>query len=256
MKKEVNRKKHEYLYINGFTLVELLATIAILGLIIGIVVYVAINAVNNAKNKSYEVTINNIENVAVEYAMENQNNISWRYTDIDNMEQYYCVNVQDLIDSGYFKSDVLDSYIAKDVLVKSDDYIYLEMNSLTKTITKNKLLLSGDNNYNSLCNNVSTVGSINFKVEPYGWTREKKIVIDYKLLNITENLSGYSYYYQYIDNNGNKTDILGNDTFDKMNISKEITVSENGIIRSQINYGDKLVTTNSLNIGKIDRNTP
>ena len=159
MKKEVNRKKNKRFYINGFTLVELLATIVVLAIICGIVIYVTINVINDTKDKSYKVIINNIENVAMEYAIENKNNIVWNYNNIDDSEQYYCVNIQKLIDTGYFKEDILDSYIDKDVLVNSNDYIYLEMDSNTMVVTKNILLsTNNDSNYNNLCSNVNTGG--------------------------------------------------------------------------------------------------
>ena len=55
----------------GFTLVELLAVIAILGIVVSITIFVGINAVNKAKEKSYNTTKNNIENIAGTYLKEN-----------------------------------------------------------------------------------------------------------------------------------------------------------------------------------------
>ena len=48
----------------GFTLVELLAVIVILSIILSITIYIAIKAVNAAREKSYQVTIKNIEKEA------------------------------------------------------------------------------------------------------------------------------------------------------------------------------------------------
>ena len=45
---------------HAFTLVELLATITILGIVLSITVYVSINAVNKAKENSYKTTKSNI----------------------------------------------------------------------------------------------------------------------------------------------------------------------------------------------------
>ena len=59
----------------GFTLTELLATLAVLSLVSTIVIYVAINVVNSAKNKSYLVTRNNVEKAAVSYLEENSDKI-------------------------------------------------------------------------------------------------------------------------------------------------------------------------------------
>ena len=55
----------------GFTLVELLAVIAILGIVVSITVFVSIKSINKAKEKSYKTTINNIERMAGTYLEEN-----------------------------------------------------------------------------------------------------------------------------------------------------------------------------------------
>ena len=90
----------------GFTLVELLATLAVLSLVSTIVIYVAINVVNSAKDKSYLVTRNNVEKAAVSYLEENSDKIHFvKYK--DNIE-YLCVTVQNLIDTNYFDKDVLN----------------------------------------------------------------------------------------------------------------------------------------------------
>ena len=62
----------------GFTLVELLAVLAILSIVITIVITVSMNVVNSSKEKSYKVTINNIENEAGNYVLENSDMFSWR----------------------------------------------------------------------------------------------------------------------------------------------------------------------------------
>lgn len=56
---------------HAFTLVELLATITILGIVLSITVYVSINAVNKDKENSYKTTKSNIEKIASTYLEEN-----------------------------------------------------------------------------------------------------------------------------------------------------------------------------------------
>ena len=179
----MNNIKKYNLSNKGFTLVELLVVIALLAIISVIAVYSAVNVIGSAKQKSYEVSISNIEKQAGTYALENQNEFVWLDIDGDltKTKQYFCVSVQDLIDSGYFKSDVLDSYIKEGVTVQSSDNIYLERDTNTKMITQN-VLLSSVSGYDVLCNNDNAIGNISFSVKPSGWTREKEVIITYKVL--------------------------------------------------------------------------
>ena len=199
--KEVNNNR-------GFTLIELLAVISILSIVSVIVMYGSVNLIDSAKEKSYEVTISNIEKEAGSYAIENQSNIMWVDVDHTGSKQYFCVSVQDLIDTGYFKSDVMDSYIKENVKISSDDYIYLERDTNSKTVTKNVLLSSLSSSYDGLCRDSKTLGNISFRVEPSGWTKEKTVTITYKVLNNKDNIGNYKYLYEYVDRDGNKTDII------------------------------------------------
>ena len=134
----------------GFTLTELLATLAVLSLVSTIVIYVAINVVNSAKDKSYLVTRNNVEKAAVSYLEENSDKIHFVKYD-DNIE-YQCVTVQNLIDTNYFDKDVLNSKISKDKTISdiSDSdyiYIYIERDKKSKTIKNSKLIIDSDSEY-------------------------------------------------------------------------------------------------------------
>ena len=116
----------------GFTLTELLATLAVLSLVSTIVIYVAINVVNSAKDKSYLVTRNNVEKAAISYLEENSDKINFISYNVDNKNiEYQCVTVQNLIDTNYFDKDVLNSKISKDKTISDisdisdSDYIYI-----------------------------------------------------------------------------------------------------------------------------------
>ena len=175
----------------GFTLVELLATIAVLSLVSTIVIYVAINVVNSAKDKSYLVTRNNVEKAAVSYLEENNDKIHFvKYDDnIDNIE-YQCVTVQNLIDTNYFDKDVLNSKISKDKTIRdisdsdySDSdyiYIYIERDKESKTIKNSKLITDSDSDYSTLCGNYNSrlEGDIEFNI-PKGYAKEKDVSIKY-----------------------------------------------------------------------------
>ena len=61
----------------GFTLIELLATIIILSIIFTITISVVNVAINKAKKKSQELTIQNIEKQAINYISEEMNQSIW-----------------------------------------------------------------------------------------------------------------------------------------------------------------------------------
>jgi type IV pilus assembly protein PilA len=76
----------------GFTLVELLATIVIMGIIIAIAVPSYIHITQSTKEKAYESKKEYIEAKAISYASEN---------DLDPAT----ITVADLINAGYIEAD-------------------------------------------------------------------------------------------------------------------------------------------------------
>lgn len=109
----------------GFTLMELLAVIVILSIIGSITVYVVIGIINNAKEKGYMVTINEIEDSAKSYVIENN---------ILGNNNYACVTVQQLIDFGYLKNDIVNSDVSNSRKALLTDKVYIEKNVTTKVI--------------------------------------------------------------------------------------------------------------------------
>ena len=49
---------------NGFTLVELLSTIVILGIVVSITVYIVMKNINKAKDNAELITYNNIKDIS------------------------------------------------------------------------------------------------------------------------------------------------------------------------------------------------
>ena len=72
----------------GFTLVELLAVIVVLSIVLGLTVYIALNAINKAKEKSYQVTINNIEKEAGNYLFEMKDKLFYVSPSNDEFIEY------------------------------------------------------------------------------------------------------------------------------------------------------------------------
>ena len=81
---------------NGFTLVELLAVIAIIGLLIGIAVPSTLLISNKIKEKQYESKVKNIEMALNHWAEDNLENCE---------EEIKSITVGDLVNKGYYKPD-------------------------------------------------------------------------------------------------------------------------------------------------------
>ena len=226
----------------GFTLVELLAVIAILGIVVSITVFVSIKSINKAKEKSYKTTINNIERMAGTYLEENGDRLFYISKNDGTNIEYQCITIENLIDGGYFKNDVLNSQVSKDDKVKESDYVYLERNGITKSVIKNVYVLNGEDD--GVCPSaVKAESDITFLVEPQEWSKTKEITITYKLKNVN-NINNYEYLYSY--NNDNIELISDNGNL------KKVRVLGNGTLRGIIKYLGEESYSKELVINKID----
>ena len=99
----------------GFTLVELLAVILLLGIIVSISIFTITSSIKKAREKSYQVTIKNIESQASNYLAENAGRLF--FVSNDDGKEFQCVTVQNLIDFGYLKDTVTDSLIADTTII-------------------------------------------------------------------------------------------------------------------------------------------
>ena len=237
----------------GFTLTELLATLAVLSLVSTIVIYVAINVVNSAKDKSYLVTRNNVEKAAVSYLEENNDKIHFVKYD-DNIE-YQCVTVQNLIDTNYFDKDVLNSKISKDKTISdiSDSdyiYIYIERDKKSKTIKNSKLITDNDRDYSTICGNYNSRldGDIEFKI-PGGYAKEKDVLIKYCLYNVSD-YKNIEYLYNYVPSD--KSSFIRE--YDEDNcLVKNIKILSNGELTAEVKDTD---IKKSTSITGIDNKAP
>ena len=255
MKKKLFFNKQNDSISHGFTLVELLVIIAILSVIMTISIYFVIGIVNNSKKKSYETTINNVETMAGNYILEQTYSTVW-VVGADGNYEYQCVTVQNLIDTGYFKGDILESKVGEDTFVKADDYIYIERDSNSKSITK-QILLVGDNvGYKELCADVNVIGDIKFEINPSGWAKQKEVIIIYDIYNNVDNVSNYKYSYDYSSNSGNGDREFSN-SFTTAHREESLLVTSNGDIYANIldNEG-KIVKSKTLEINGIDLVAP
>ena len=229
----------------GFTLIELLATLAVLSLVASIVLYTAVNIIDNSKEKTYEVTINNIEKAASNYVVESIPYLTWIRS--EGIE-YQCVTIENLIEKGYFDNDILSSEIKKDTKVTLDDTIYIERDS-NKTITKSHLLAGNAINYSPICK----YASITSKATPKGWAKEKELTIYFNLFNVKkENASDYKYEYTF------EEDIEETiKPFDNRSVEKKLTINKNGNLLAKIYNSDgNEIESHTRYIDKVDNEGP
>jgi len=90
----------------GFTLVELIATIVLLSLVMGIGAFAITKIINNAKEKDYQLLIENINNAVELYYQEckfapNKNIVC---PDKEG-DGYFITTLGDLVNNGYLKGN-------------------------------------------------------------------------------------------------------------------------------------------------------
>ena len=231
----------------GFTLVELLATIAILGLIVSITVFTGIRLIKNGKEKTYQTTKNNIEKYAGNYLIENGDRLFYLSDNKAGIE-YQCVTLKNLIDTGYFDTKLFESKVAEGVSPKENDYVYIERNINTKTVMKNVYIQSSDNEYRETCDGaVKAEMDIAFLGDFDSWGKTKDITIIYKLKN-ANNVNDYEYGYGY---SNDKIELLKDNGNEKV-----VRVSDNGTLTGMINYLGEKAYEDSIIIDMIDNDGP
>ncbi|MBQ8681623.1 MAG: type II secretion system protein [Bacilli bacterium] len=233
MKKNINLNKV------GFSLVELLGIIFIISLVGSIAIYSVVSIINNSKEKSYKMVVDNVEKAAENYVVEK--NTFW----IDNGEgEYYyqCISVQNLIDMGYFKNDLLNSNISNNRKIVAEDRVLVKKTKDSKAIASSELLL--DNTYDSWCNYVpeeelpenNVEGNIIFKVVS-SERFSKDVEIKYSLSNVSNDmLSDYTYHYELLDKNKKESN-----NFTSSEEVVNITVNESVKIHAEIRNGSVVI---------------
>ena len=232
----------------AFTLVELLATIAILGLVISITVFTGIRLIKNGKEKTYQTTKNNIEKYASNYLIENGDRLFYLSKNDKSDIEYQCVTLKNLIDTGYFDTKLLESKVAEGISPKESDYVYIERDIHSKSIKKNVYIKSTDNEYKETCDGaVKAEMDIAFLGDFNSWGKTKDITIIYKLKN-ANNVNDYEYGYGY---SNDKIELLKDNGNEKV-----VRVSDNGTLTGMINYLKEKAYEDSIIIDMIDNDGP
>ena len=124
----------------GYTLIELLAVILIIGLILGFSTYGIINAFNTSKNKSLTISINSIKESAETYATEKNDDSSYWLDITDKENKYFCTTIEELMNKG-----LLDKK-AESAKFKKSDFVLVKKNKVTNVNSKAEILTNDNNN--------------------------------------------------------------------------------------------------------------
>lgn len=92
---------------NGFTLVELLAVLALLAIIMGIGGYSIISVLNDSREKNYNLLIENINSAVEEYYIECKYSGSSITCPSFNSGEYQ-IQLDDLVKNGFIKGNSTD----------------------------------------------------------------------------------------------------------------------------------------------------
>lgn len=105
----------------GFTLIELIATIVILALVMGISTYSISAIINNSKEKNYELLINNIKDAAENYYQECKYSNNTGIVCSRDDEGKLITKLESLVTYGYLKSNDTDSSSSQKIVNPKDN---------------------------------------------------------------------------------------------------------------------------------------
>ena len=245
---------------NGFTLVELLSTVVILGVVLSVTVYIVMKNINKAKDNADLITYNNIKSVAKVYTDEVAS-----YWNIKDDYEYSCISLGNMIEIGYFDENTINKSdkLSKDTMLKvirdKDSKVIKE----TSFSFEDSILPDVDCGYQS---------SISISTDNKG---KKVKTTNTKILYNGLNDSYYKYFYisEFDENTVTTNDVvyscegIGNCSNDIVNNLESghwyltnsdlvrLSVKSNGTISAFINYNSENVAEAIKNIDFID-NTP
>ena len=126
----------------GYTLIELLAVILIIGLILGFSTYGIINAINSSKEKVTTLSEKSIKEAAETYATEKNDDNNYWLDIIDKENKYFCTTIEELMNKG-----LLDKK-AESTKFKKSDFVLVKKNKVTNVNSKAEILTKDKANSN------------------------------------------------------------------------------------------------------------
>ena len=132
---------------NGFTLIELIATIGLLGMLATILITVSVKKINETKEHSKKTMIESIELAAKQYVSDYKDELS----DFQNKDYIY-VSLQTLVEKNYFSNSLIDPTTNKSLPLTDTVYVTREQNGEINAVydinqkEKTKITLNGSYN--------------------------------------------------------------------------------------------------------------
>lgn len=213
----------------GFTLVELLATILILGILMGISITAVSKYINKAKTETEEDIVNTVKQATVSYLQDNKSFLPKE--DGASVDIY----VNDLYDAKYItnklvngnKEECMESSYAHVTKVKGnkylyDVYLYCAGRLITDEVTSNTPIIG-----NFRFNNLDDINNMNF-------------TFSLSINNSNDYIDEYSYVIYYKANSESEYEEVYN--------SGSISGNHNPKINETINIKDKIPFVSNNNI--------
>ena len=124
----------------GYTLIELLAVILIIGLILVFSTYGIIKAIKSSKEKVTTLSEKSIKEAAETYATEKNDDSSYWLDITDKENKYFCTTIEELMNKG-----LLDKK-AESTKFKKSDFVLVKKNKVTNVNSKAEILTNDNNN--------------------------------------------------------------------------------------------------------------
>ena len=124
----------------GYTLIELLAVILIIGLVLGFSTYGIIKAIKSSKEKVTTLSEKSIKEAAETYATEKNDDSSYWLDITDKENKYFCTTIEELMNKG-----LLDKK-AESAKFKKSDFVLVKKNKVTNVNSKAEILTNDNNN--------------------------------------------------------------------------------------------------------------
>ena len=124
----------------GYTLIELLAVILIIGLVLGFSTYGIIKAIKSSKGKAATLSEKSIKEAAETYATEKNDDSSYWLDITDKENKYFCITIEELMNKG-----LLDKK-AESTKFKKSDFVLVKKNKVTNVNSKAEILTNDNNN--------------------------------------------------------------------------------------------------------------